>query len=83
MSIIHTIKKLIRQIIDYPKLQEGTVKFFDQAKGFGFITNIPHHADIFVHTSGLVDLIRANDDVTFVVGKGPKGLNAVNVRIKK
>ncbi|MBF0598115.1 cold-shock protein [Faecalibacter rhinopitheci] len=62
-------------------MQEGTVKFFNEAKGFGFISN--GNEDIFVHNSGLVDYINENDVVTFDVEKGQKGLNAVNVRLKK
>lgn len=59
-------------------MQEGTVKFFNETKGFGFITN--GQEDIFVHVSGLVDSIKQDDNVTFDIEKGKKGLNAVNVR---
>lgn len=61
-------------------MQKGTVKFFNDSKGFGFI--VPDNsgeADIFVHSSGLVDQIRENDKVTYEVERGKKGLNAVNV----
>jgi len=61
-------------------MQQGTVKFFNETKGFGFITPDDNGEDIFVHTSGLVDRIRENDVVTYEVEKGKKGLNAVNVR---
>ncbi|EHQ43972.1 MULTISPECIES: cold-shock protein [Myroides] len=61
-------------------MQQGTVKFFNETKGFGFITPDDNGADIFVHTSGLVDRIRENDVVTYEVEKGKKGLNAVEVR---
>ena len=43
---------------------QGTVKFFNEAKGFGFITPSDSKTDIFVHTSGLIDEIRENDEVT-------------------
>lgn len=61
-------------------MEQGTVKFFNETKGFGFITPEDGGQDIFVHTSGLVDRIRENDVVTYEVEKGKKGLNAVNVR---
>ncbi len=60
-------------------MQEGTVKFFNETKGFGFITPANGGQDIFVHVSGLVDAIRENDRVSFEVKNGNKGLNAVNV----
>ncbi|MGN0019281.1 MAG: cold-shock protein [Sphingobacterium hotanense] len=62
-------------------MQEGKVKFFNNTKGFGFITPNDGSADIFVHTTGLRDNIRENDSVTFDVEKTPKGLSATNVRI--
>jgi CspA family cold shock protein len=62
-------------------MQEGTVKFFNETKGFGFITPSNGGADIFVHVSGLKDQIRENDKVSFEVQNGKKGLNAVNVRV--
>lgn len=61
-------------------MQEGTVKFFNESKGFGFIR--PENGeDIFVHVSGLVDQVRENDRVSFEVQEGRKGLNAVNVKV--
>lgn len=62
-------------------MQQGTVKFFNDAKGFGFITPSNGGQDVFVHTSGLVDTIRENDVVTFDLQNGNKGVNAVNVKI--
>jgi len=61
-------------------MQEGTVKFFNSTKGFGFITPSAGGPDIFVHVSGLNSDIYENDKVTFDVENGKKGLNAVNVR---
>lgn len=58
---------------------QGTVKFFNEAKGFGFITPSDSSADIFVHVSGLVDEIRENDKVTYEEERGKKGMNAVKV----
>ncbi len=62
-------------------MQEGVVKFFNETKGFGFITPIGGGDDVFVHVSGLIDKIREKDDVSFEIAKGKKGLNAVNVRL--
>ncbi len=63
-------------------MQEGTVKFFNESKGFGFILQENNNTDIFVHSTGLIDTIRENDKVIFDVEKGKKGLTAVNVRKK-
>jgi cold shock protein len=60
---------------------QGTVKFFNETKGFGFITNDETKSDIFVHASGLVDQIRENDQVEYEEEKGKKGMNAVNVTL--
>ena len=57
----------------------GIVKFFNETKGFGFITPSNSNTDIFVHVSGLVDEIRENDQVTYDEQAGKKGMNAVNV----
>jgi CspA family cold shock protein len=62
-------------------MQEGTVKFFNETKGFGFITPSNGGADVFVHVSGLIDEIRESDKVSFEVQNGKKGLNAVNVKV--
>jgi CspA family cold shock protein len=60
---------------------QGTVKFFNETKGFGFITPSDSSADIFVHSSGLVDQIRENDKVEYQEERGKKGMNAVNVTV--
>jgi CspA family cold shock protein len=62
-------------------MQKGTVKFFNQTKGFGFIQTDGSNQDVFVHVSGLIDEIRENDKVTFQVEEGRKGPNAVNVEL--
>ncbi len=67
-------------LIQFTRMKEGTVKFFNNSKGFGFIQG-PEGSDIFVHVSGLVDEIRDNDRVSYQVEEGKKGLNAVNVRL--
>jgi len=63
-------------------MQEGTVKFFNESKGFGFITPENGGTDVFVHTTGLLDNVRENDEVVFEVERGQKGLMAVNVKRK-
>lgn len=63
-------------------MQEGTVKFFNETKGFGFISPADGSKDVFVHLSGLISKeIRENDKVTFDVQESSKGLNAVNVKL--
>ena len=61
-------------------MKKGTVKFFNVAKGFGFITG-ENGQEIFVHATGLVDEIQENDEVTYDTEQGKKGLNAVNVSL--
>lgn len=59
----------------------GTVKFFNNSKGFGFITPDDGSKDLFVHQSALTDEIAENDKVSYDVEEGQKGLNAVNVKV--
>jgi len=59
-------------------MQTGTVKLYNNLKGFGFITTASGE-ELFVHNSGLVDQIKPNDKVSFEVERGKKGLMAVNV----
>ena len=62
-------------------MQQGTVKFFNDTKGFGFITPNDGGAEIFVHSSGLIDNIRENNSVSYDIEQGRKGPNAVNVKV--
>jgi cold shock protein len=63
-------------------MKTGTVKFFNEAKGFGFISIDGENTEVFVHHSGLIDKIRENDKVEFEVTEGKKGMNAINVKKK-
>jgi CspA family cold shock protein len=63
------------------QMKNGTVKFFNNAKGFGFITVEGTGEEVFVHITGTKDEIRENDQVTFRLEEGRKGLNAVDVRL--
>jgi len=62
-------------------MSNGTVKFFNNEKGFGFITPDDGGKDVFVHANGLMDDIGEGDKVSFDVEEGRKGPNAVNVQI--
>lgn len=61
-------------------MTNGKVKFFNEIKGFGFIQDNESGKEYFVHVTGLIDKIREDDEVTFDLQEGKKGLNAVNVQ---
>ena len=60
-------------------MAQGTVKWFNQKKGFGFIEQ-EDGEDLFVHYTQVEGEIKDGDSVEFEVGEGPKGPNAINVR---
>jgi CspA family cold shock protein len=62
-------------------MSKGIVKFFNESKGFGFITEEDTNKEHFVHISGLIDEVREGDDVEFDLQEGRKGMNAVNVKV--
>ncbi|MCB2196523.1 MAG: cold shock domain-containing protein [Bacteroidetes bacterium] len=62
-------------------MNTGTVKFFNESKGYGFIKEDDSNKEHFVHVSGLIDEIREDDRVEFELQEGKKGLNAVNVKV--
>lgn len=63
-------------------MQQGTVKFYNETKGFGFITPDNGGADLFVHVTGLaVRKLNEGDKVTYDVKEGQKGPNAINVKL--
>ena len=81
-----SFKQIITNIFKAKKeqiqsLEQGNVKFFNNTKGFGFITTASTKEDVFVHKSGLVDRIRKEDKVLFETENSQKGLQAINVRL--
>ena len=79
----HIIRIIMRTLskIKIKIMSTGTVKFFNNSKGFGFIKDASSEKEYFVHVSGLNDEIRENDEVSFDLQEGKKGLNAVNVKL--
>jgi CspA family cold shock protein len=61
-------------------MKKGTVKFFNETKGFGFIKDSESNTEYFVHSTGLEQKIKDGDEVVFELQEGKKGLNAVKVR---
>lgn len=62
-------------------MKTGTVKFFNDTKGFGFIVDDETKQDFFVHVTGLIDEIREGDKVEFDLKEGQKGMNAIEVKV--
>lgn len=62
-------------------MSTGKVKFFNDSKGYGFIKEDGSEKEYFVHVSGLIDEIRQDDEVTFELKEGKRGLNAVDVKL--
>src|SRR5690349_8779578 len=62
-------------------IRRGTVTFFNESKGYGFIKDLDSQDSVFVHINSLIDKTKENNKVTFEVEMGPKGPNAVNVKI--
>lgn len=62
-------------------MKQGTVKFFNESKGFGFIKDNETNEEYFVHATGLIDQVNENDEVTFELKEGRKGMNAVEVKL--
>ncbi len=62
-------------------MRKGTVKFYNESKGYGFISDDESGEEYFVHVSGLIDEIRKDDTVDFEIQEGRKGMNAVDVKV--
>ncbi|MDR3706014.1 MAG: cold shock domain-containing protein [Paludibacteraceae bacterium] len=61
-------------------MNKGTVKFFNESKGFGFIKDSDSPKEYYVHATGLTEPIKENDEVEFEVQESAKGLNAIRVK---
>ncbi len=62
-------------------MTKGTVKFFNESRGFGFIAEEGSDKEHFVHKSELIDPTGEGDTVEFELKEGKKGINAVNVKV--
>ena len=62
-------------------MNKGTVKFFNESKGYGFIKENDSEKEYFVHISGLIDEVQQGDEVEFELKEGRKGLNAISVKV--
>ncbi len=82
-KILNTLRQIITNLTTTKvnTMKEGTVKFFNRTKGFGFIKPKDSDEDVFVHQTGLIDEIHENDRVSFDMKSGEKGMSAVNVKL--
>jgi len=69
-----------REKVEVDPMHNGRVEFFNDEKGFGFIMNNDTNEKFFVHVSSLTEEVVENDQVSFELEKGQKGLNAVRVK---
>ncbi len=70
-----------QEVVEQDENSEGTMTYFDESKGYGFILDTHTHENIFSHISGHIDIIKENDRVNYKKVKGSKGLNAIDVRV--
>lgn len=75
------INRILPNLFKTIIMATGTVKFFNESKGFGFITPTNGGKEVFVHVTGLIDQVRENDEVKYDVEEGKKGPSAVNVKM--
>jgi cold shock CspA family protein len=64
-------------------IRKGIITFFNDSKGYGFIKDLETQESIFVHINSLTEPVKENNKVSFEVEMGPKGANAVNVKLVK
>lgn len=62
-------------------MKKGRVKFFNESKGFGFVLDDEDQKEYFVHVTGCIDKIYENDQVSFELVEGKKGLNCTDVKV--
>ncbi len=62
-------------------LRKGVVSFFNESKGYGFIRDLQTGESVFVHVNGLIDPVKENSKVVFETERGPRGMNAVRVKL--
>jgi len=70
-------------IIPEDPTRSGTVSFFNEAKGYGFIMEDKTRENIFVHTNQLLQPVKEKDRVTFEKERTPKGYSAIKVKLIK
>jgi len=68
---------------EFDPIREGTVTFFNDSKGFGFIKDKETKESVFVHINNILEDIKEGNAVTFEVEKGHKGPIAVRVKLSK
>lgn len=64
-------------------VRKGTVSFYNESKGFGFIKDLETKQDVFVHANNVIGEIKEGNLVTYEVENGQRGPNAVRVQISK
>jgi cold shock CspA family protein len=64
-------------------IRKGIITFFNDSKGYGFIKDLETQESVFVHINALTEAVKENNKVSFEVEMGPKGANAVNVKLVK
>lgn len=64
-------------------IRKGIITFFNDAKGYGFIKDLESQESVFVHINSLTEEVKENNKVIFEIEMGPKGANAVNVKLDK
>ncbi len=68
---------------DVDPIRKGTITFFNDSKGFGFIKDLETKQDVFVHANNVIGEIKEGNLVTYEVEMGQRGPNAVRVQISK
>ncbi len=72
-----------RESVEMDPIRKGTVSFFNESKGFGFIKDLETKESVFVHINNVIDEIKEGNLVSFEVEMGHKGPTAVRVKLEK